>query len=179
MKRNLFFMVLMTLCPYLFSQEWTVQIDTGNTWALNDVISVDDGESVLCLGCSAKKHGLLVKVDRDGGHIDRIVHPQGMILNYFSAVQLDNGNYMVFGICDDSLCDPHYQRFIRVDVFDNGLEPIGSRTFSVEDETFDCFYVMDGKLLNSIPLQPRSSLPPLPPTIPSRRFIGVPYSCMN
>lgn len=150
MKRNLFFMVLMTLCPYLFSQEWTVQIETGNTWALNDVISVDDGESVLCLGCSANKHGLLVKVDKGGGHIDRIVHPQGMILNYFSAVQLDNGNYMVFGICDDSLCDPHYQRFIRVDVFDNGLEPIGSRTFSVEDEAFDCFYVIDGKLLNSI-----------------------------
>ena len=143
-------MVLMTLCPYLFSQEWTVQIETGNTWALNDVISVDNGESVLCLGCSANKHGLLVKVDRDGEHIDRIVHPQGMILNYFSAVQLDNGNYMVFGICDDSLCDPHYQRYIRVDVFDNGLEPIGSRTFSVEDETFDCFYVIDGKLLNSI-----------------------------
>ena len=150
MKRNLFFMVLMTICPYLFSQEWTVQIDTGNTWALNDVISVDNGESVLCLGCSANKHGLLVKVDRDGEHIDRIVHPPGMILNYFSAVQLDNGNYMVFGICDDSLCDPHYQRYIRVDVFDNGLEPIGSRTFSVEDETFDCFYVIDGKLLNSI-----------------------------
>ena len=150
MKRNLFLMVLMTLCPYLFSQEWTVQIETGNTWALNDVISVDNGESVLCLGCSANKHGLLVKVDRDGEHIDRIVHPQGMILNYFSAVQLDNGNYMVFGICDDSLCDPHYQRYIRVDVFDNGLEPIGSRTFSVEDETFDCFYVIDGKLLNSI-----------------------------
>ena len=143
-------MVLMTLCPYLFSQEWTVQIETGNTWALNDVISVDNGESVLCLGCSANKHGLLVKVDRDGEHIDRIVQPPGMILNYFSAVQLDNGNYMVFGICDDSLCDPHYQRYIRVDVFDNGLEPIGSRTFSVEDETFDCFYVIDGKLLNSI-----------------------------
>ena len=150
MKRNLFFIVLMTLCPYLFSQEWTVQIETGNTWALNDVISVDNGESVLCLGCSANKHGLLVKVDRDGEHIDRIVHPPGMILNYFSAVQLDNGNYMVFGICDDSLCDPHYQRYIRVDVFDNGLEPIGSRTFSVEDEAFDCFYVIDGKLLNSI-----------------------------
>ena len=150
MKRNLFLMVLMTICPYLFSQEWTVQIDTGNTWALNDVISVDNGESVLCLGCSANKHGLLVKVDRDGEHIDRIVHPPGMILNYFSAVQLDNGNYMVFGICDDSLCDPHYQRYIRVDVFDNGLEPIGSRTFSVEDEAFDCFYVIDGKLLNSI-----------------------------
>ena len=143
-------MVLMTLCQALFSQEWTVQIETGNTWALNDVISVDNGESVLCLGCSANKHGLLVKVDRDGEHIDRIVHPQGMILNYFSAVQLDNGNYMVFGICDDSLCDPHYQRYIRVDVFDNGLEPIGSRTFSVEDEAFDCFYVIDGKLLNSI-----------------------------
>ena len=143
-------MVLMTLCQALFSQEWTVQIETGNTWALNDVISVDNGESVLCLGCSANKHGLLVKVDRDGEHIDRIVHPPGMILNYFSAVQLDNGNYMVFGICDDSLCDPHYQRYIRVDVFDNGLEPIGSRTFSVEDEAFDCFYVIDGKLLNSI-----------------------------
>ena len=143
-------MVLLILCQSLFSQEWTVQIETGNTWALNDVISVDDGESALCMGCTSNKHGLLVKVDKDGEHIDRLVHPQGMILNYFSAVELNDGNYMVFGVCDDSLCDPHYQRYIRVDVFDSELEPINSRTFSVEDEAFDCFYVISGMLLNSI-----------------------------
>ena len=151
MKRKLvIIMVLLILCQSLFSQEWTVQIETGNTWALNDVISVDDGESALCMGCTSNKHGLLVKVDKDGEHIDRLVHPQGMILNYFSAVELNDGNYMVFGVCDDSLCDPHYQRYIRVDVFDSELEPINSRTFSVEDEAFDCFYVISGMLLNSI-----------------------------
>lgn len=150
LKKVFIIMVLLSFCQTLFSQEWTVQIETGNTWALNDVISVDDGESALCLGCSSNKHGLLVKINKDGEHIDRFVHPQGMILNYFSAVELNNGNYMVFGVCDDSLCDPHYQRYIRVDVFDSELEPIGTRTFSVEDETFDCFYVITGMLLNSI-----------------------------
>ena len=150
MKRFLQLSLLFVLSQPMFAQEWTVQIETGNTWALNDVISVDDGESALCMGCTSNKHGLLVKVDKDGEHIDRLVHPQGMILNYFSAVELNDGNYMVFGVCDDSLCDPHYQRYIRVDVFDSELEPINSRTFSVEDEAFDCFYVISGMLLNSI-----------------------------
>ena len=150
MKKAILIIFLLALCHSLFSQEWTVQIETGNTWALNDVISVDNGESALCMGCTSNKHGLLVKVDKDGEHIDRLVHPQGMILNYFSAVELNNGNYMVFGVCDDSLCDPYYQRYIRVDVFDSELEPINSRTFSVEDEAFDCFYVISGMLLNSI-----------------------------
>ena len=150
MKKAILIIFLLALCHSLFSQEWTVQIETGNTWALNDVISVDNGESALCMGCTSNKHGLLVKINKDGEHIDRLVHPQGMILNYFSAVELNNGNYMVFGVCDDSLCDPYYQRYIRVDVFDSELEPINSRTFSVEDEAFDCFYVITGMLLNSI-----------------------------
>ena len=150
MKRNLIVIVLMVLCSNLYPQEWISQIELGSKWALNDVITIDEGESVLCLGCTSNKNGLVVKIDKDGEHIDRLVHPQGMILNYFSAVELNNGNYMVFGMCDDSLCDPHYQRYIRVDVFDSELEPMNSRTFSVEDEIFECFYVITGMLLNSI-----------------------------
>lgn len=150
MKKNISIIFLLALCHSLFSQEWTVQIETGHTWAFNDVIAVDEGESALCIGGTTNKNGLVVKIDKDGEHIDRLVHLQGMILNYFSAVELNDGNYMVFGVCDDSLCDPYYQRYIRVDVFNSDLERVSSRMYSVEDETFDCFYVFPGMLLNSI-----------------------------
>ena len=150
MKKTILIIFLLAFCHSLFSQEWIVSIEMENTWAFNDVIAIDEGESALCIGGTTNKNGLVVKIDKDGEHIDRLVHLQGMILNYFSAVELNDGNYMVFGVCDDSLCDPYYQRYIRVDVFDSDLERVSSRMYSVEDETFDCFYVFPGMLLNSI-----------------------------
>lgn len=139
MKKNFIVIILLALCPSLFSQEWSVQIDLGCMWGLYDNISVDNGESVLCVGHTSKEDGIVVKIDKDGAYVDRVVHLPGMILSYYSAVQLDNGNYMVFGVCDDSLCDPHYQRYIQVDIFDSELEPVSSRTYDVNDGTFECF----------------------------------------
>lgn len=150
MKRNLFFIVLMTLCPYLFSQEWTIQVEIGSMWDFKNVVSVDDGESALCIGSTTNNEGFLVKINDDGEYIDRIVHLPDTMLCYYSAVQLDNGNYMVFGICDDSLCEPLYKKYIRIDVFNNELESISSKTYSVDDETFECFYINSGIPLNSI-----------------------------
>lgn len=151
MKKNLIVIIFLALCQNLFPQEWTTTIDIGCSWGFSDNITVDNGESVLCVGHTSEEDGLVVKIDKDGAYVDRVVHLPGMILGYYSAVQLDNGNYMVFGICDDSLCDPYYQRYIQVDVFDNNLELISSRAYGVEDDTFDCFAgANEGVFLNSI-----------------------------
>ena len=50
MKKNLLLVILMALSQSLFSQEWTVEIDLGCTWGLNDMVTVDGGESVLGIG---------------------------------------------------------------------------------------------------------------------------------
>ncbi len=138
MKRIFIIIFFLALCPSLFSQEWSVPIDLGYPCTFRDEISVDNGESVLSIGYTSMKDGFLVKVNKDGAYIDRVVHLPGMILRYHSAVQLDNGNYMVFGVCDDSLCDPDFQKHIRVDVFDSELEPVESKMYDVEDEPFIC-----------------------------------------
>ena len=144
MKRILIYMVLIAISQNLFSQEWTVPIETGCIWSFYDVVTVDNGEAVLCVGLTAERNGFLVKINKEGNqiykernYIDRVVHLPGMMLSYYSAVQLDNGNYMVFGVCDDSLCDINSQRYIRVDVYDDDLEPIRSMMYDVNDETFD------------------------------------------
>ena len=119
-------------------------------WDFKNVVSVDDGESALCIGSTTNKEGFLVKINKEGEYIDRSVHLPDTTLSYYSAVELDNGNYMVFGVCDDSLSEPLFKKYFHVDIFDSELEPISSKTYSVEDETFEYFYLNGGMPLNSI-----------------------------
>lgn len=152
MKKNLIVIIFLALCQNLFPQEWTTTIDIGCSWGFSDNITVDNGESVLCVGHTSEEDGLVVKIDKDGAYVDRVVHLPGMILGYYSAVQLDNGNFMVFGTCDDSLCDLNYQRYIHVDVFDSELELVSSRMYDVNDGTFECFtgVVYGLKMMHSV-----------------------------
>lgn len=150
MKKSLI-IILLALSLHLFSQEWTTAIEVGRSWTFWDEISVDNGESVLGIGYTSDEDGFLVKIDKYGEYIDRVVHIPGFILRYYSAVQLDNGNYMAFGVCDDSLCDPDFQKHICVNIFDRELEPVGSRVYDVEDDTFECFSnAHRGALLNAV-----------------------------
>ena len=158
MKRILIIVILLAACRSLFAQEWTVTIDNGRIWDLRDDLAVDGGESVLGIGY-ADDDGYLVKIDKSGEYVDRIVHLPGMMLCYYSAVQLDDGGFMAFGVCDDSLCNPEFQRYIRVDVFDDMLEVVTSRTYAVADGTFECFSAADyGRgMLKAIP-SPRGTV---------------------
>ena len=114
MKRSIVFALMTIICHTLFAQEWTIQMETNGSWIyFSDLISVDNGESVLGIGNSQAMDGFVAKVNKDGEYIDQIIHPTGMILHYHSAVQLNNGNYMVFGICDDSLCDEDFQKYLH------------------------------------------------------------------
>jgi hypothetical protein len=138
-------------CNCIFAQEWSIPITGEDSFKFWDIISVDEGESVLGIGCIRTEDGYIAKATKEGEYIFREVHLPGMMLQYYTAVQLDNGNYMVFGVCDDSLCDYHTQKYLRIDVLDNQLNLISNRQYCVEDEDFEYFYEpWDGKNMRSI-----------------------------
>ena len=132
---------LMVMAAVGYAQEWAVSVD--QTEMAKEMIAVDGGEHILYVGSVPDRDGFLLKVDKDGNYISRQIHLPGMALRYYSAIELDNGNYMAFGICDDSLADPHYQRYLQVDVFDSQLESVASRTYDMDDEVTDLFSFPD------------------------------------
>ena len=116
-----------------------------------EMVAVDGGEHILYVGSASGGDGFVVKVDKEGDYITRRVHLPGMALQYYSALQLPDGNYMAFGICDDSLADYHYQRYMHVDVFDSQLESLSSETYDMDDEVTDLF---SNPLLMCRPMKP-------------------------
>lgn len=151
MKKYAIIILFALACHGLPAQEWVVPVEGEWFFDLRDMISVDEGEYVLGIGCTRSNNGYVAKVAKDGDYLYREVHLPGMILDYFTAVQLDNGNYMAFGVCDDSLCDYHYQKYLRVDVFDDQLEFVSSRMYDVDDDFFDCIaFPRDGLCMRSI-----------------------------
>jgi len=134
-KQFMMLCCLMVMAATSYAQEWAVSVD--QTEMAKEMIAVDGGEHILYVGSVPDRDGFLLKVDKDGNYISRQIHLPGMALRYYSAIELDNGNYMAFGICDDSLADPHYQRYLQVDVFDSQLESVSSRTYDMDDEVTD------------------------------------------
>ena len=141
MKRYILLILFTLACYGLSAQEWVVPVEGEWYFDFCDMISVDEGESALGIGCTRTEDGYIAKVTKDGDYVCREVHLPGMMLEYCTAVQLDDGNYMVFGVCDDSLCDFHIQKYLRVDVFDNQLEFVFSKMYDVDDGVFECFYM--------------------------------------
>ena len=139
MKKYVLIILFALACCGLSAQEWVVPMAGEWYFDFRDMVSVDEGEYVLGIGCTRTENGYIAKVAKDGDYLYREVHLPGMMLDYHAAVQLDNGNYMVFGVCDDSLCDYNFQKYLRVDVFDGQLEFVSSRTYDVDDDVFDCF----------------------------------------
>lgn len=156
MKKWLYTVLLSFFSYCLMGQEWSVRLDEESEGWLFDLIHVDEGEQALGIGfhtnrSSNCKDGVIYKADKEGNILSRVVHLPSKTLEYFSAVQLPNGNFMVFGVCDDSLCDLHFQKYIRIDVFDEQLDTVLSRTYCVDDELFDNFsYPHLGQIMKSI-----------------------------
>lgn len=131
----------------LHAQQWTVtQEELPERLFLESLTPVDGGASVLGVGWallpeeSCKTDGVVVRVGRDGDCEYRTTHVPGMCLAYKCATQLDSGDYMVFGVCEDSLSDMcDYGHYLRVDVLDTLLEPVSSRLYRVDDTLFGCF----------------------------------------
>lgn len=142
MKKSIAIIVLLSVCRLMSAQEWEVNINENNTCSLKELVTVDEGDFVIGVGAvdeMGHPNGFIVKVGKDGSHGSRKVNLPGMMLQYHTAVQLANGNYMVIGMCEDSLWNSVYPRYIRIDVFDSQLESVSSRTYSVDDDVFDCF----------------------------------------
>lgn len=151
MKKRALIILFALACLGLSAQEWVVPVEGEWYFDLRDMVSVDEGEYVLGIGCTRTENGYIAKVAKDGNYLYKEVHLPGMMLDYHSAVQLDNGNYMVFGVCDDSLCDYHYQKYLRVDVFDDQLEFVSSTMYDVDGDIFDCIaFPRDGLCMRSI-----------------------------
>ena len=151
MKKLAILLFLMISCCSLIAQEWNIPIAGEDSFKFWDMISVDEGESVLGIGCIRTEDGYIAKATKEGDYIFREMHLPGMMLQYYTAVQLDNGNYMVFGVCDDSLCDYHKQKYLCLDVMDNQLNLISNKLYCVEDEGFEYFYnPWSGKTMRSI-----------------------------
>lgn len=156
MKKWLFPLLFFAFSNCLMGQEWSVRLNEESEGWLFDLIQIDEGENVFGIG----RHntavfncydGLVIKADKDGIIVSQIVHLPGKTLEYYSAVQLPNGNVMAFGICDDSLCDHNFQKYLRIDVFDELLDTVSSQTYCVDDDIFDNFsYQHEGLVMNSI-----------------------------
>lgn len=156
MKKWLFPILFFALNHCMMGQQWSIQLDEERSGWLYDLIHVDEGEHVVGIGrhntvVSNCYNGLVIKADKDGNIESQIVHLPGKSLEYFSAVQLPNGNIMAFGVCDDSLCDHNFQKYIRIDVFDEQLDTVSSRIYCVDDEIFDNFsYPHEGQIMKSM-----------------------------
>lgn len=149
MKKWLFLFIIFAISNGLMGQQWSVRLEEERSGWLYDLIHVDGGESIVGIGAHTNastnsKDGLVIKADKEGNILSRVVHLPGKTLAYFSAVQLPNGNFMAFGVCDDSLCDQNFQKYIRIDVFDELLDTVSSRTYCVDDEIFDNIAYPDG-----------------------------------
>lgn len=156
MKKWLFTILLFALNHCLMGQEWAIRLEEERAGWLYDLIHVDEGEHIVGIGThnialSQCKDGLIFKSCKDGDILSRVIHLPEKTLEYYSAVQLPNGNLMAFGICDDSLCDYHYQKYLRIDVFDEVLDTVSSQTYCVDDDVFDNFsYPHEGSVMKSI-----------------------------
>ena len=156
MKKWLFTIVFFTLSLGLMGQQWIIQLEEERSGWLYDLIQIDTGDYIVGIGrhntaVSNCYDGLVIKADKDGHIVSQVIHLPGKTLEYYSAVQLHNGNIMAFGVCDDSLCDLHFQKYIRIDVFDEQLDIVLSRTYCVDDDIFDNFsYPHEGQIMKSI-----------------------------
>ncbi len=142
MKKIITIIVLLSVCRLMSAQEWEVNMEENNTCHLKELIAVDEGNFVIGVGAvneMGHPNGFIARVGKDGSYNSRKVNLPGMMLQYHTVIQLANGNYMVIGMCEDSLWNLVYPRYIRIDVFDSQLESVSSRTYSVDDDVFDCF----------------------------------------
>ena len=137
MKKGFVIIVLLAILPAANAQEWSIHLEEISRGSIQDLVPVDDGDFALGIG-TINYDGYVVKIAENGEYIYRRIHLPGKKLVYYSAIELNNGNYMAFGICDDSL-NSGLQRYLKVNVFNDQLEDISSRTYCVDDDIFDGF----------------------------------------
>lgn len=126
----------------VYSQHWNLVIEECNLTNLYSCKSVDNDSALLGVGKAWNQasevepyNGLIVKVDLEGNYIYRVVQNVSMDLSYYSVIQLNDGNYMAFGICD-SLTQLDYRKYLRVDVYDKQLNLISNHLIDATTNEF-------------------------------------------
>ena len=99
MKKWLFTIVFFTLSLGLMGQQWIIQLEEERSGWLYDLIQIDTGDYIVGIGrhntaVSNCYDGLVIKADKDGHIVSQVIHLPGKTLEYYSAVQLHNGNIM-------------------------------------------------------------------------------------
>ncbi len=136
-------LVLASVMPSqgLKAQQWVVELDNSRYKSFCQNIAVDSGSAMLSVGSSrlypegyTDAMGHLLKVDGDGTTHSREIRLEGEQLFLFTVTELDNGNYMVFGVYDDSLKKPNQDnyRYMKVIVLDKTLETVLEKDYQVD-----------------------------------------------
>lgn len=152
MKKNIPFLATLTIALLttggLRAQQWVTEINNDRYMTLNQCIAVDDATAMLGVGTSrlypegyTDAMGYLLKVMSDGTTISREIRMTGKQLFFFTATELMDGNYMVFGTYDDSLTSPNYDYYhhLLVMVFDSDLETVAETDYRVDTGGFGGF----------------------------------------
>lgn len=137
---DIFWMLILLFVPqHLLSQAWTTEFDIpeGRTMTPAECFSVDNGRAMLAVGRTSESSdytryckGVVAKVDADGNSVMREIQVEGKDMKYLCGTQLDNGNFIAFGLYDDSL--QTYQRYLRADVFDGELNPLYTNVYRTD-----------------------------------------------
>ena len=155
MKRKSYLLIMTLAIIFMLglqtaaAQQWEIRLDTDRKQSCYECLPIDNGENMLGVGLSASpdpnakkdRNGWIMKVFQDGSFIYKETHLPDMELVYCCATQLANGNYMVFGVCDDSINTSVYDRYLCVDIFDEQLELVQHQIYCEEDDTFNGFYM--------------------------------------
>lgn len=139
LKLALVFINMVAFHSFTFSQLWEVPLFEERYYYLSQNISIDNGDGMLGVGSSwlpnqnnETDNGFVIKVNKDGSYIFREIQIEDNSLIYYTATQLDNGNFMVLGLYDDSLNWADFTRYVRVNVFDENLEVVSEKNYRLD-----------------------------------------------
>ena len=138
---NIWLLFLLFIPQHLLAQVWEVNFDVpeGRNMVYSECFSADNGNAMFIVGRTALSSdytrsvkGVVAKVDAEGNYAMREIQSEGLELKYLCGTQLGNGNFIVFGLCDDSLHADGYQRFLRADVFDGDLNLLYTNVYRTD-----------------------------------------------
>lgn len=138
---NIWLLFLLFIPQHLLAQVWEVNFDVpeGRNMVYSECFSADNGNAMFIVGRTALSSdytrsvkGVVAKVNAEGNYAMREIQSEGLELKYLCGTQLGNGNFIVFGLCDDSLHADGYQRFLRADVFDGELNLLYTNVYRTD-----------------------------------------------
>lgn len=151
-------LVLMThISPNACAQQWSLQLDDRRNIRLNECMPINEGSAMLSVGQSTTnnsdyydRNGYVTLVNSDGSFLEEDHHLNNKDLIYICSTQLQDGNLMVFGVCDDSIHEEWMHKYLHITLFNQNLETIYEKTYSIVSDVFDGFRSAGAGTMNCI-----------------------------